>query len=93
VEREISAERIEEALRTLERHPTARHEVVRPPGEVYQAPLPGGWALYFNFVRPEHVPVGQVYRTWIVHSSEAEGPRVRYFRSRRGANGDETLPD
>jgi hypothetical protein len=60
---------------------------------VYSISAPSGRSIYLNFVRPLDLPIGAIYRTWIVQFAGGQVARVMYFRSRRGAHGDDTLPD
>lgn len=48
--------------------------------------------IYLNFIDPTALPVGAIYRTWVVQLREGRVTAVSYFLSRRGAASDETLP-
>lgn len=64
----------------------------RWPAEVYVAGDEQPPSFYVNYVARENVPIGKVYRTWIVIGNEFGQPSVSWFRSRRGETGDPTLP-
>ena len=90
---DVTPEEIELTLAAISRHPKGVGEIMRPPGEAYSLTTPGERNIYVNFVRPADVPIGAIYRTWIVHLAAGKVARVMYFRSRRGAFADDTLPD
>ncbi|HYE15803.1 MAG TPA: hypothetical protein VD968_15270 [Pyrinomonadaceae bacterium] len=90
---EVSPEELRQCLGAISRYHEGASEVRLPPGEVYGHTSPGGRYVYINFVRPSDIPVGSIYRTWVVRLEGGGGPGgVSYFRSRRGAAGDDTLP-
>ena len=90
---EITSEEIDLCLEAISRHPKGVGEIRRPPGEVYSITASTERYIYINFVRSADVPIGAIYRTWIVQFAGGKVARVLYFRSRRGAFGDDTLPD
>jgi hypothetical protein len=79
-------------LEAISRHPQSAGEIVRSPEEVCVSRMPNGRYVYINFINPASLPVGSVYRTWIVQFSQGKEPVVTFFRSRRGLSGDDTLP-
>lgn len=89
---EVSPEELRRCLGAISRHPKGAAEIKLPPGEVYGHASPGGRYVYINFVEPSEVPFGSTYRTWVVRLEGDRPEGVSYFRSRRGAGGDETLP-
>lgn len=66
----------------------AAYNVTLSPVELYAYAV--GEMLYLTREDPKQVPVGSIYTTWVVSAKTV--PVVRYFRSRRGVNGDDTLP-
>jgi len=91
--RDVTPEEIELCLEAIAQHPKGAAEVTRPPGEAYSIRTPTERYIYINFVRPADLPLGAVYRTWIVQIGSEGAARILYFRSRRGAAGDDTLPE
>jgi hypothetical protein len=89
---EVSPEEIRRCLDAITRHPKGASESGLPLAEVYGHTATGVRYVYINFVKPSDIPVGAVYRTWVVRLEGNEPPRVSYFRSRCGAAGDDTLP-
>ena len=89
---EVSSEEMEQCLDAISRHPKGASEIRLPPGEVYCQTFPGERYNYINFVEPSEIPVGSIYRTWIVRFKGKKIQGVLYYRSRRGAAGDDTLP-
>ena len=89
---EVSAEELRRCLDAISRHPGGASEIKLPPGEVYSHTFPDGRCVYINFVKPSELPTGSTYRTWVVRLEEDRPEGVSYFRSRRGADGDDTLP-
>lgn len=92
MEEELPVEELEQCLEAISRHPKGASDLRRPPGEVHCYALPGGRHIYINFVKPSEVPIGSVYLTWVVRSQAGKPESVSYYRSRRGASGDDTLP-
>jgi hypothetical protein len=90
---DITPEEVDLSLEAISRHPKGVGEVRRPPGEMYSITASPERYIYVHFVRPVDVPIGDIYRTWIVQFTNGKVVRVLYFRSRRGAFGDDTLPD
>jgi len=92
MEEEVSPEEMRQCLDAISRHPRGASEIRLPPGEVYCHTCPDGRYVYINFVKPSEIPIGSIYRTWVVRlrGNEAEG--VSHYRSRRGAAADDTLP-
>lgn len=88
----VSPDELRQCLDAISRHPKAASEVRLIPGEVYGHRTHGGRYIYINFVKPSEVPLGSVYRTWVVRLKGDEPDGVSYFRSRRGADADDTLP-
>jgi hypothetical protein len=90
---EITSEEIDLCLEAISRHPKGAEDIGRPPGEVHTIGASTERYIYINFIQPADVPIGAIYRTWIVQFTDGRVARVLYFRSRRGAFGDDTLPD
>jgi hypothetical protein len=90
---DVTPEEIDLSLEAIARHPKGAYEIRYPPGEAYSLTTPAGRSIYINFVRPGDLPLEAIYRTWIVQLAGGAVARVLYFRSRRGAAGDDTLPD
>jgi hypothetical protein len=90
---DVTSEELDLILEAIARHPKGASEIMRPPGEVYSIAAPIGRYIYVNFARPLDLPLGATYRTWIAHVIDGQVARVMYFRSRRGAHGDDTLPN
>jgi hypothetical protein len=69
---------------------------VIPPGQIPAEVTVAGSqepkSFYVNVVPREKVPIGTVYRTWIVVPGADGETTVSWFRSRRGERGDDTLP-
>lgn len=91
--RDVTPEEIDICVESIAQHPKGAAEIRRPPGEAYSISTPTERYIYVNFVRPADLPLGAVYRTWIVQISAGRAARLLYFRSRRGASGDDTLPE
>ena len=89
---EVSPEEMRQCLEAISRHPKGVSEAWLPPGGAYVHTSPGGRYVYINFVKPSEVPLGATYRTWVVRLDGGGPGRVSYFRSRRGAAADDTLP-
>lgn len=92
MEEEVSPEEMRRCLDAVSRHPEGASEIRLPPGEAYGLTSHGGRFVYINFVKPAEIPLGTTYRTWVVRLAGGGPERVSYFRSRRGAAGDDTLP-
>ena len=90
---DVTPEELDLSLEAIAQHPKGAGEIKRPPGEAYSITAPSGRYIYVNFVRPLDVPNGAIYRTWIAQFADGKVARVMYFRWRRGAYGDDTLPD
>lgn len=88
----VSLKEIDQCIEEISRHPKGAQDTKTPPEEVHCHAFPGGRCIYINFVNRDDVPVGSIYRTWIVQFSEDKPERVSYFRSRRGDAIDDTLP-
>ena len=88
----VSPEELRQCLDAISRHPKGASETGLPPSEVYGHTSQGVRVIYINFVNPSEVPIGSTYRTWVVRLGGDKSERVSYFRSRRGAAGDDTLP-
>ena len=88
----VSPEEMRQCLDAISRNPKGASEIRLPPGEVYGHTAPDGRYIYINFVKPSETPIGSVYRTWIVRLRGNKPEGVSYYRSRRGAAGDDTLP-
>ncbi len=74
---------------------TAHPDAMAPgqePAEVFVTGEGDREAFYVNVQARKDVPVGVVYRTWIVSAGPGGEPMVSWFRSRRGESGDQTLP-
>ena len=89
---DVSAEELARCLRAIARHPKGASEVGLSPAEIYGHRFAGGRTVYINFLKPSELPVGSVYRTWVVRFAEGRLDGVSYFRSRRGEAADDTLP-
>ena len=48
--------------------------------------------ICIEFVNRDTLPIGAIYKSWIVILPLDETSRVLYARSRKGADGDSTLP-
>jgi hypothetical protein len=92
MEEEVSPEEVRQCLDAISRHPKGASEARLPPGEVYGHTFSGGRYVYINFVKPSETPIGSTYRTWVVRFRGDKPEGVSYYRSRRGAAGDDTLP-
>ena len=92
MEEEVSLEQMGQCLDAISRHPKGASDIRLPPGEVYCSVSPGGRHIYINFVKPSGVPIGSIYRTWVVRFQGGKPEAISYYLSRRGAAGDDTLP-
>lgn len=90
---DITPEEMDLCLAAITRHPKGAYEIRYPPSEAYSLTTPAGRSIYVNFVRPQDLPLEAIYRTWIVQIGGGAVKRVLYIQSRRGAGGDDTLPD
>lgn len=89
---EVTPDELAACRQAIERRPEHVPEAGRLP-EVWRGA--GGRearVIYLNFIDPTALPVGAIYRTWVVQLREGRVAAVSYFLSRRGAAGDETLP-
>jgi hypothetical protein len=89
---DVSLEELEKCLEAISRSPKGAPDIRRPPGEVYGHTDSDGRYIYINFVKPSEVPIGSIYRTWVVRFESGKPERILHFRSRRGDTGDDTLP-
>lgn len=87
-----TAEELARCLEAIARHPKGASEVGPHLGEVYSHKSAGGSIVYINFLKPSDLPVGSIYRTWVVRFRGDKLEGVSYFLSRRGAAADDTLP-
>jgi len=89
----ITPEQLQQCLRAIFDHPKGPAEVTTTPAKVYHGVEGMPDLVYINFVDPDSLATGEIYRTWIVRFLENGQLSVRYFRSRKGdERGDETLP-
>jgi len=85
-------EEIELCIGAISRHPKGASEIIRPPGHVHVLETSEGRWVCIAFVAPATLPLGSVYRSWVVQLVREAEPVVAFVRSRRGISGDETLP-
>ena len=89
---EVSPEELELCLDVISLYPVGASDIRLPPGEVSCYASHGGRHIHINFVKPSEVPIGSIYLTWVVRLQGGKLGGVSYYRSRRGAAGDDTLP-
>jgi hypothetical protein len=92
MKKDISTGEMAQCLEAISQTSKGAAEIRLPPAEVYSYASPAGRDVYINFVNPAGLPIGAIYRTWIVRFTAGKPELVTYFRSRRGESGDETLP-
>lgn len=89
---EVSPHELTACRQAIERRPEHAPEAGRLPEAWHGAGGREARVIYLNFIDPAALPVGAVYRTWVVQLREGRVTTVNYFLSRRGAASDETLP-
>jgi hypothetical protein len=83
---------LQQRLNAIYLHPHWHQQYGQLPEAIYSTRIDLlSEVYYFNFIKPDTVPQGIVYRTWVVQVRAGEVHRVNYFRSRRGQSGDITL--
>ena len=90
--KDVSAEEMALCIEAISSYFQGEAESFIPPEEVYSHTFSDGRYIYINFIKPANVPIGSIYRTWIVRFNGDKPESVHYFRSRRGEAGDDTLP-
>ena len=89
----ITPEQLQQCLRAIFDHLKGPSEVTSSPAKVYHGIEGMTDRVYINFVDPDSLAHGEIYRTWIVKFLDNGQLSVQYFRSRKGdERGDETLP-
>jgi hypothetical protein len=78
------------AIRNL--HPDAAVLRVKQPWVDIVADTPQGRMIYVTAQEPATQEIGSIYVTWVVELVSHGEAKVAFFRSRRGQDGDETLP-
>ena len=84
-------EEIRICLELISRHPAGATEV-GPPAKIGVLPGEDRRLVYIDFTDPATLPVGAIYRTWVIDLNGPGEKKASYYRSRRGDNGDDTLP-
>lgn len=89
----LKPEQLQQCLRAIYDHPKGPGEVTTSPAKVYHGMEGMTDRVFINFVDPDSLAIGEIYRTWIVTFLDNGQLRVQEFRSRKGdEHGDETLP-
>jgi hypothetical protein len=89
----VNAEELAACLAAIRnRHPDAAVLRVKQPWVDIVADTPQGRMIYVTAQEPARLEIGSIYVTWVVEIASDGARRVAFFRSRKGEDGDDTLP-
>ena len=89
---EVTPDELKLALEALSNHQQAAKEFTSEPATVFGSGNQEERTIGVEFVSSADIPVGEVYRTWVVYLTNGCVERVSHYRSRRGVDVDDTLP-
>jgi len=87
-----SPAQVEFCLDLIRRHPSSGPDEMQDPFFARTLRNEDPLVIVIEFMNPETLPMGSIYKSWAVFLPERTEPKVAYIRSRRGPNGFETLP-
>jgi len=83
---------LEICLDLIRQHPAAGPKESGEPFSAHLLRQDQYQSIYIDFVNRDALPIGTIYKSWAVVFQIDGSTQVFYGRSRRGANGDSTLP-